>query len=119
MPEKTMRKLSTKTSRRIVLPALLTILLFVIAIFHILLPQLEESFLNRKQEMIRELTETVWSLLESYYERETSGELSHAEAQKRAILRIQKLRYGPEKKDYFWFIRLKRTWIHEGHRFSV
>ncbi len=102
MPEKTIRKLANKISRRIALPALLTILLFVIAIFFILLPQLEESFLGRKQEMIRELTETVWSLLETYHERELSGELSHAEAQKRASLRIEKLRYGPEKKDYFW-----------------
>ena len=102
MPEKTIRNLSIKTSRRIVLPALLTILLYVLTIFFILLPQLEESFLSRKQEMIRELTETVWSLLETYHEREVSGELSHAEAQKRAILRIQNLRYGPEKKDYFW-----------------
>jgi PAS domain S-box-containing protein/putative nucleotidyltransferase with HDIG domain len=102
MPEKTIRKLSNKTSLRIVLPALLTILLYVVAIFFILLPQLEESFLSRKQEMIHELTETVWSLLETYHEREVSGELTQVEAQKRAILRIQFLRYGPEKKDYFW-----------------
>lgn len=102
MPAKTIRKLSIRTSRRIVLPALLTILLYVLTIFFILLPQLEESFLSRKQEMIRELTETVWSLLETYHDREVTGELSHAEAQKRAILRIQNLRYGPEKKDYFW-----------------
>jgi len=102
MPEKQLRKLSTSISLRIALPALLTILLFITAIFFILLPQLEESFLSRKQETIRELTETVWSLLESYHEREISGELSRDEAQKRAILRIRTLRYGPEKKDYFW-----------------
>ena len=102
MPDKTIKSLSKKISLRIFLPALLTILLYVVAIFFILLPQLEESFLSRKQEMIRELTETVWSLLDTYHEREVSGELSHAEAQKRAILRIQFLRYGPEKKDYFW-----------------
>jgi PAS domain S-box-containing protein/putative nucleotidyltransferase with HDIG domain len=102
MLEKKIRELSNKTSRRIVLPALLTILLFVIAIFFILLPQLEESFLARKKEMIKELTETTWSLLGTYRERELNGELSRAEAQKRATLRIHNLRYGPEKKDYFW-----------------
>jgi PAS domain S-box-containing protein/putative nucleotidyltransferase with HDIG domain len=102
MLEKKIRELSNKTSRRIVLPALLTILLFVIAIFFILLPQLEESFLARKKEMIKELTETTWSLLSTYRERELNGELTRAEAQKRAILRIHNLRYGPEKKDYFW-----------------
>lgn len=49
MPEKTIRKLSNKTSLRIVLPALLTILLYVVAIFFILLPQLEESFLEQEK----------------------------------------------------------------------
>ncbi len=102
MLEKKIRKLSNKTSRRIALPTLCTILLFVTAIFFVLLPQLEESFLERKMEMIRELTETTWSLIGTYRERELSGELSRAEAQKRAILRIRNLRYGPEKKDYFW-----------------
>ncbi|NOR25331.1 MAG: PAS domain S-box protein [Desulforhopalus sp.] len=102
MLEKKIRELSHKTSRRIALPAFFTILLFVAAIFLVLLPQLEESFLARKKEMIQELTETEWSLLKTYYERELSGELTRAEAQKRAVLRIQNLRYGPEKKDYFW-----------------
>lgn len=102
MLEKKIRELSHKTSRRIVLPVFFTLALFIIAIFFVLLPQLEESFLARKKEMIRELTETTWSLLGTYYEREQNGELSHAEAQKRAVLRIHNLRYGPEKKDYFW-----------------
>ena len=102
MPVKTMQKLTYKTSLRIALPAFFTILLFVTAIFYILLPQLEQSFVSRKQEMIRELTETVWSLLESYHERELTGELTVEEAKHRAALRIAKLRYGPEKKDYFW-----------------
>jgi len=102
MPEKQLKKLSTSVSLRIALPALLTIFFFIIAIFFILLPQLEESLMSRKQETIKELTETVWSLLESYHERELLGELSRDEAQKRAILRIRTLRYGIEKKDYFW-----------------
>jgi len=89
-------------SWRIALPAFLTILLFVTAIFFIILPQFETSFIARKQELIREQTETAWSLLGDYHDREISGELTTSEAQLRAILRIGKLRYGPEKKDYFW-----------------
>ena len=99
MPEK--MRINT-ISRRIALPALLTIVLFVTAIFFIILPQLEKSFMARKQEMIRDLTVTVWSLLVDYHARELSGELTTSEAQLRAILRIGKLRYGPEQKDYFW-----------------
>ena len=99
MPEK--KRINT-IFRRIALPALLTIVLFVTAIFFIILPQLEKSFIARKQEMIREQTETAWSLLGDYHDRELSGELTTSEAKLRAILRIGKLRYGPEKKDYFW-----------------
>ncbi|WP_448874972.1 cache domain-containing protein [Desulfobulbus propionicus] len=99
MPEK--KRIYT-ISRRIALPALLTIVLFVTSIFFIILPQLEKSFIARKQEMIREQTETTWSLLTDYHNRELSGELTTGEAQLRALLRIGKLRYGPEKKDYFW-----------------
>jgi len=102
MPKKTFRKLFKSISFRIALPSIFTIFLFITAIFYILLPQLETSLTNRKQESIKELTETVWSLLESYYERELSGELTREDAQGRAIARIRKLRYGVEKKDYFW-----------------
>jgi PAS domain S-box-containing protein/putative nucleotidyltransferase with HDIG domain len=99
MPEK--KRINT-ISKRIALPAFFTIVLFVTAIFLIILPQLENSLMARKQEMIKEQTETAWSLLNDYRDRELSGELSTSEAQLRAILRIGKLRYGPEKKDYFW-----------------
>ena len=102
MLENKIKELSYKTSRRIALPAFFTIVLFVTAIFFVLLPQLEDSFHARKMEMIQELTETTWSLLGTYHERELSGELSRNEAQHRALQRIHKLCYGPEKKDYFW-----------------
>lgn len=102
MPDRALRKLVNSISFRIALPSFFTILLFIIAIFFIILPQLEQSLINRKQETIKELTETVWSLLESYSEREQSGELTKEDAQSRAIARIRKLRYGAEQKDYFW-----------------
>ena len=116
MPEKAIRELSSKTTRRIALPALLTILLFVTVIFIILLPQLEDSFLNRKKEMIRELTDTVWSLLEAYHEREVAGELSREDAQHRVEERIRKLRYGPEAKDYFWINDMEPKMIMHPYR---
>lgn len=102
MMDQKIRDLSHKTLRRIVVPVFATIILFVTAIFFVLLPQIEQNFLSRKKEMIRELTETTWSLLGTYYERELSGELTREEAQKRAVMRIRNIRYGTEKKDYFW-----------------
>jgi PAS domain S-box-containing protein/putative nucleotidyltransferase with HDIG domain len=111
-----MKKISNKISLRIALPAFLTVILFVTTIFFILLPQLEQSLLNRKQEMIQELTVTIWSLLESYHDREVSGELSKSEAQSRAVQRIRKLRYGPENKDYFWINDMEPQMIMHPYR---
>ena len=70
MLENVIQKRFKTTSRRIAVPALLTIVLYVIAMFIIFLPQIEQSFISRKKEMIRELTETIWSLVDDYHERE-------------------------------------------------
>ena len=96
------KQLSNSIPVHIAFPAILTIILFVTAIFFIILPALEESFLERKREMIRELTESAWSVLATFEEKERSGLLSRKEAQKQAITQIRNLRYGPERKDYFW-----------------
>ncbi len=87
---------------RIGLPALLTLILFVTAIFFVILPALEESFLARKREMIRELTESAWSILATFEAWEREGVMSRRKAQAQAIEEIRNIRYGPEKKDYFW-----------------
>ncbi len=52
--------------------------------------------------MIRELTNSAWSVLLEYAEEEKKGNLSRDEAQKRAVSDIRYLRYGDERKDYFW-----------------
>ena len=55
-----------------------------------------------KREMIRELTETAWSILDSFGDKESTGYLSEKDARAQAIESLRALRYGPEKKDYFW-----------------
>lgn len=95
-------KLLNPVAIRITLPAMITIVLFVTVIFFIILPALEESFLERKHEMIRELTESAWSVLATYERRERAGLISREQAQALSIAQIRDLRYGPERKDYFW-----------------
>lgn len=119
MLENAMQKMFKTTSRRIAVPALLTIVLYVIAMFIIFLPNIEKSFVSRKKEMIRELVETVWSLIDNYHERELSGELTRFDAQKRALLRIGTLRYGPEKKDYFWITDTTPRMIMHPYRLNI
>ena len=87
---------------RIIFPTLLAILLFVTSMFLIIIPLLEGELMEDKREMIRELTNSAWSLLEEQYTNEKEGLLTKPEAQKRALHEIQSLRYGKERKDYFW-----------------
>lgn len=88
----------------LVLPALLAIALFIISVYVVLIPKFEKSMMDRKKEMILELTNTAWSVLEEYNEGYVNGELTLEDAQQNALLQIEQMRYGKERKDYFWLI---------------
>lgn len=88
--------------RRIVVPALLAIILFVVTVFAFVIPAFNKSAMQQKQSMLLELTNTAWSILQKYHNDHSSGLLPLEEAQKKAIAEIEALRYGVEKKDYFW-----------------
>ena len=85
-----------------VLPAVLTVILFVLTISWLMLPILEKNLMAKKREMIRELTELAVGTISIYMSREQSGQLTHEEAQAQAVEHLRNLRYGPEGKDYFW-----------------
>ena len=89
-------------SIRIALPALCTILLFVTAIFVVILPSFKENLLEKKREMLREMTEVVYDVVSTYEKMAKNGEMSREEAQRQALRIIADLRYGPVNKDYFW-----------------
>lgn len=87
---------------RILLPTILTILLFIAAFFELFIPQFENTIMDRKREMIRELTNSAWSILDKWHWAEKQGSSTKQKAQEMAISQIQSLRYGEEAKDYFW-----------------
>src|SRR5210317_1939209 len=87
---------------RIVLPTLLTIILFLSAIFFILIPAIEKSSVERKREMIRELTNAAWNILAKFEYDEQMGLLTRQQAQQQAIEQVRNLHYGERMKDYFW-----------------
>lgn len=72
--------------------------------------------MNGKREMIKELTNSAWSILAKYENDERSGILTHEEAQKTAISRIQYLRYGDESKDYFWITDMHPNMVMHPYR---
>ncbi len=58
--------------------------------------------MEKKREMIRELTQNAWHILVWSESQESKGILTRQQAQSQAIVLIRNLRYGPELKDYFW-----------------
>lgn len=101
---------------RIFLPTFFAIALFLAAFWGIILPSFEQTLLERKREMIRELTNSAWSILASYQRDEQNGLLTREQAQALAITRIETLRYGPEGKDYFWIQDMQPRMIMHPYR---
>lgn len=101
---------------RIFLPTLIAIALFMAAIWLVILPSFEQTLLERKREMIRELTNSAWSMLAAYERDERSGLMPRELAQKSAAARVEALRYGNESKDYFWIQDLQPRMVMHPYR---
>lgn len=86
----------------LVIPIVLTFALFVLSFFFFVIPTCKKIKLESKQEMISELANSVWSMLNNYETDVRNGLLTEAEAQKEVLLRIKNLRYGTDQKGYFW-----------------
>ena len=88
----------------IVLPSILAILLFILAIFVVILPSSEKNIMEGKKEMLSELTNSVCSLLEEYHQEALEKQIPGDSVRTLAIERVRRIRYGDEQKDYFWII---------------
>ncbi|MCK5758077.1 MAG: cache domain-containing protein [Clostridiales bacterium] len=86
----------------IFLPVILSLALFIIALFALLLPYFEETLIERKRENIRQLTQVAWGVLNEAAEEVDNKQLSLEQAQELAKKRIEAMRYGVDNKDYFW-----------------
>lgn len=86
----------------ILMPAAMALILFIVALFGLLLPYFEQSLLERKRVEIRDLTKVAIGVLdEAAYEVE-SGQMTLDRAQELAKRRIEAMRYGLDSKEYFW-----------------
>ncbi len=96
---------------KIILPAILTIILFISTFFFIIIPDFENGLMNKKKEMVKEATKIAFSVLEDFNNRFEKGSISKETVQYSALEVINNLRYGKENKDYFWITDLKPTMI--------
>ena len=101
---------------RIFLPVVLTVLLFILTIFQLILPEMHARLMEGKREVIRELVASAWSSLNGYAEQEQAGALTRVEAQRQALNNIRGLRYGEDFKDYFWINDMQPRMIMHPYR---
>lgn len=101
---------------KIILPSITTIILFILLFYLLIIPAFESAMMDKKREMIRELTNSVWSILLKYEREELTGKLTRTEAQANAIDEIRQLRYGDEMKDYFWITDMNPSMIMHPYR---
>jgi len=100
MPNKNLNKFFLS----IVVPSILAIALFIISFWLIIIPLFEQSLMDRKKEMIRELTHTAWSIIDEKQIEFSEGIITLDSAKNAAARQIEQMRYGNERKDYFWII---------------
>jgi len=85
-----------------VFPAVLAMVLFIIALFGVLTPYFEESLLERKRESVRDVTKAALGVLEEAAYEVESNQLSLEKAQELAKRRIEAMRFGRDGDEYFW-----------------
>jgi len=101
---------------KIAAPAVLAIILFLVAVFGLFVPTYRQTMINDKKEMIHQLIHTAWCLLGEMEQKVRNGEMSREEAQRKAIEQIRGLRYGDEYKDYFWINDMRPYMIMHPYR---
>lgn len=110
------RKKAQRPSRRdfrfrIVLPAVVSLVLFIASIFLVILPMFHASLMKEKEIMIRNAVSLAVSILDYYTSLEFDGTFTREEAQAAAIDEIKKLRYGQDHDNYFWITDMQPVMI--------
>lgn len=100
----------------IVFPSILAVVFIMVLIFALVIPVFERNIMAGKKEMISELTNMAWSLLEEYQAEVVEGRMAADSAKVLAAERIGKVRYGEEYKDYFWIIDERPVMIMHPYR---
>lgn len=99
--QKTRAMQNSRYFYRILLPSLAAVMLFLAANYLFLIPNYQDSLMDKKRETIRELTNNAWSVMHKL-EQLAQDSLQKHQAQQDAAMIIAHMRYGEQFKDYFW-----------------
>lgn len=89
---------------RLTLPPALAVLLFMAAMYYLILPATHEALLESKRATMRAIVASALSLCERHHAAELAGQITRAQAMEQAAADLRALRYGEDNKDYLWVI---------------
>ncbi len=84
------------------LPMVASIILFSVAIFCVHLPSVYNTLLDERKHALQNMTRIILDMSGYYHSIESKGLMSREAAQKVVLDAISTIRYGTDKKDYFW-----------------
>ena len=116
MPHERLSSARRNVHFRIALPALITVVLFVVAMTLVFFPHLERGFLERKKETALRLVESAHSMLQGFEDMVQAGTMDLPTAQATAAGILRNMRYGRQGKDYFWINDLEPRMIMHPYR---
>lgn len=87
---------------RLAMMVFIPIALFVLFSLLYTIPNIKNDLMNEKQVQTKDMVDISLSLLDHYYAKQVSGELSREEAQRLASESIKALRFGEGLQDYYW-----------------
>lgn len=95
----------------VIMPPILIISLFIVAIGVFIIPTMEDALLEKKRETIQAIVASATSIMDRHAKMEQEGLVSREEAQKTALVEMRALRYGVGNLDYLWITDLEPKMI--------
>ncbi len=105
-----------KDRLKFIFPSAVAIGVFSLAIFLYFLPNTKEIVTEQKESFIQETVSLPIQICEYYAGLVRNGTMEDVFARKRALEIIKGLRYGTEKKDYFWILNTEPVLLMHPYR---
>ncbi len=98
-------------TKKMLIPGIILIIIFSAFIIGYYLPMMKTEIIKEQKIKLKEITKTAVSIMKKFDDDASKGLITKEEAQERAKQVIEKMRYGPENKDYLWINDFHPTMI--------
>ncbi len=101
---KTGRLFELVEALKFVIPALLTLVLFIVLLFGFLLPRTKDLYIARERHFMEQTVNSAVTILQSYHDMVQNSVLAEESARRQAVTILRRLRHGKNMRNYFWIV---------------